>query len=70
MAQRKREIHKRRSTTYRKGKERLRPMTLKQLEEKAQQYKQGKKFAAVQREINRKLKMGVVYKAPVELTEE
>lgn len=70
MAQRKREIHNRKSTTYRKGKERLRPMSLKQLEELADRYQKGKKFALVQSEIARKQKMGIVWNKPVDATEE
>ena len=67
---RKREIHKRTSLTYRKGKLRLRPLTIKQLEEKLTTSQDNRVKDAVRKELARKTKMGVVYHAPVQVAEE
>lgn len=65
MSQRKREIHKRTPLTYRKGKQRLRPMTIKQLMERLASAQTGRLKSAIRDEIARKEKLGVVYNAPV-----
>jgi len=67
---RKREIHKRTSLTYRKGKHRLRPLTVKQLEERLETAQSNRVKNAVRKELVRKNKMGVVYNRPVEVTEQ
>lgn len=63
---RKRPIHNRNPLTYRKGKQRLRILTLKQLYELAEREKSGKKFAAVMNVIRHKEAKGIVWNRPVE----
>ena len=58
------QVHQRTSLTYRKGKIRLRPLSLKQLTEIAEKEQSGKRFDNVQKEIARKQKMGVKLVAP------
>ena len=58
-------VHKRNSLTYRKGKNRLRPLSLKQLTEISEKERSGKRFDAAQKEIARKNKMGLIWVAPV-----
>ena len=65
-----REVHRRNPLSHRKGKTRLRPMSLKALYEIAEKEKSGKKFDAVSKEIARKIKKGVIYNAPEPVTEE
>jgi len=67
---RRREIHKRTSLTYRKGRQRLRPLSIKQLEEKLKTSQNDRVKDAVRKELARKIKMGVVYNKPVEVVEE
>ena len=62
---RKRPIHQRKPSTYRKGKTRLRPLTMKQLQERLDSVKMNKQKDAVRKEIARKVKMGLVYNQPV-----
>ena len=62
---RKRPIHQRKPLTYRKGKQRLRPLTLKQLHERLESVKMNKQKDAVRKEIARKVKMGLVYNQPL-----
>jgi len=65
-----REVHARKSLTYRKGKQRLRPLSLPTLYEMAEKAKTGKKADAVRKEIARRAKMGFTYSPPAEITEE
>jgi len=58
-------VHKRTSLAYRKGKIRLRPLSLKQLTEIVEKERSGKRFDAAQKEIARKHKMGLIWLAPV-----
>jgi len=58
-------VHKRTSLAYRKGKIRLRPLSLKQLTEIAEKERSGKRFDAAQKEIARKHKMGLSWTLPV-----
>ena len=67
---RKREIHRRTSLTYRKGKQRLRPLSIKQLQERLETAQSNRLKDAVRKELARKTKMGVVYNRPVEVVEE
>lgn len=67
---RKREIHKRKSLSYRKGKLRLRPLTIKQLEEKLESAQSNRLKDSIRSELARKHKLGVVYNKPVEDTVE
>jgi len=64
-----REVHKRKSLEHRKGKTRLRPLTIKTLQELADREKKGKRYDAYLKEIRRKQKLGVVYKAPEPVVE-
>jgi hypothetical protein len=57
---RKRPIHQRKPLTYRKGKQRLRPLTMKQLHERLESVKMNKQKDAVLKEIARKEKLGIV----------
>ena len=59
-----REVHSRKSLTYRKGKKRLRVLTIPQLLEITGKEKNGRRFEAARKEIVRKQKLGVVYNAP------
>ena len=59
------QCHKRTSLTYRKGKNRLRPLSLKQLTEIVEKERSGKRFDAAQKEIARKHKMGLIWVAPM-----
>ena len=61
---RKRPIHQRKPLTYRKGKQRLRPLTLKQLHERLESVKMNKQKDAVLKEIARKEKLGIVLLPP------
>ena len=63
---RKREIHRRTSLTYRKGKQRLRPLTIKQLQERLETTQSDRLKDAVRKELARKTKMGIVYHRPLE----
>ena len=67
---RKREIHKRTPLTYRKGKMRLRPLSIKQLEERLESAQSNRLKDAIRLEIARKIKLGVVWNKPVEIVEE
>ena len=58
------QVHKRTSLTYRKGKNRLRPLSLKQLTEIVEKERSGKRFDASMKEIARKQKMGIIWVAP------
>lgn len=57
---RKREIHKRTSLTYRKGKQRLRPLSIKQLQERLELAQSNRIKDAVRKELARRTKMGVI----------
>jgi len=59
-----REVHKKKPTTFRKGKVRLRTLSVKQLTEIAEKEKKGKRFDAATKEIARKHKLGMFYRAP------
>ena len=63
---RKRPIHQRKPLTYRKEKPRLRPLSLKQLHERLESVQMNKQKDAVRKEIARKVKMGLVWNAPVQ----
>jgi len=54
-------VHKRNSLTYRKGKNRLRPLSLKKLTEIVEKEKSGKRYDAALKEIARKQKMGLTW---------
>jgi hypothetical protein len=62
---RKRPIHQRKSLTYRKEKLRLRPLSLKQLQERLESVQMNKQKDAVRKEIARKIKMGLIWNPPV-----
>ncbi|MEK9698930.1 MAG: hypothetical protein VW270_24350 [Candidatus Poseidoniales archaeon] len=62
---RKRPIHQRKPLVYRKGKHRLRPLTLKQLHQRLESVKMNKQKDAVRKEIARKVKIGLVYNQPL-----
>ena len=61
---RRRPIHQRKPSTYRKGKTRLRPLTMKQLHERLESVKMNKQKDAVRKEIARKEKLGIVLLPP------
>ena len=67
---RKREIHRRTSLTYRKGKQRLRPLSIKQLQERLETAQSDRLKDDIRKELARKTKIGVVYHAPVQVAEE
>jgi len=62
---RKRPIHQRKPSTYRKGKTRLRPLTMKQLQERLDSVKMNKQKDAVLKEIARKEKLGIMRIPPL-----
>jgi len=64
MANNYKQVHKRSSLAYRKGKTRLRPLSLKQLTDLAAKEKSGKHYDAVAKEIARKTKMGMFWHQP------
>jgi hypothetical protein len=55
---RKREVHNRTSLTYRKGKQRLRPLSVKQLTSKLESAQSARLKDAVSKELARRIKMG------------
>ena len=55
---RKREVHNRTSLTYRKGKQRLRPLSVKQLTSKLESSQHNRLKDAVSKELARRIKMG------------
>jgi hypothetical protein len=55
---RKREVHNRTSLTYRKGKQRLRPLSVKQLTSKLESAQSNRLKDAVSKELARRIKMG------------
>ena len=57
---RKREVHNRTSLTYRKGKQRLRPLSVKQLTSKLESAQSNRLKDAVSKELARRIKMGTV----------
>ena len=65
MATKFREVHKKNPLSFRKGKPRLRSLTLKQLTDIKDREKSGKRFEAAQKEIVRKHKLGVIYNTSV-----
>jgi len=67
---RKREVHRRKSLAYRKGKLRLRPLSIKQLEEKLSASKDNRQKDSIRKELARKSKMGLTYNRPQETAEE
>jgi len=66
---RSRPIHQRTSLTYRKGKTRLRPLSLKQLDEIMQKEKTGKRFDAAKTVYEQKIASGVVWNRPAQAEE-
>jgi len=62
--------HTRTSSTYRKGKERLRPLSVKQLSEKLESAQSNRLKDRIRCELARKQKLGIVYNAPAEKVEE
>ena len=58
---RRREIHRRTSLTYRKGKQRLRPLSIKQLQERLESAQSNRLKDAIRIEIARKIKLGVFW---------
>lgn len=58
------QVHKRSSLAYRKGKDRIRPLTLKQLYEKLESAQSTKLKDKIRCEIARKQKLGIVYNMP------
>ena len=66
------QCHKRTSLTYRKGRTRLRPLSIRALTEICEREKSGKRYDAAQKELARKHKIGIVWHAPdtAEATEE
>lgn len=60
---RKREIHNRTSLTYRKGKQRLRPLSIKQLVTLEQSAQSNRVKDSVRKELARRQKIGMVYNA-------
>lgn len=69
---RKRPIHVLTPLTHRKGKQRLRPLTLKQLHERLESAQLGKHKDMIRKEMARKVKLGLQWNPPVieEATEE
>lgn len=65
-----REVHRKTPLTHRKGKPRLRPMSLKALHELADKERGGKKRDAFLKEIARKEKKGLTYSKPEPIAEE
>lgn len=61
---RKREIHKRTSLAYRKGKQRLRPLSCKQLAERLKSAQRNRDKDAIRTEIARKNKLGMFWHEP------
>ena len=59
------QVHKKTSLSYRKGKQRLRPLSIKQLQEKLETAQSGTLKDRISKEIVRKEKLGIVYNAPV-----
>jgi hypothetical protein len=57
---RKREVHNRTSLTYRKGKQRLRPLSAKQLTSKLESAQSNRLKDAVSKELARRIRMGMV----------
>jgi len=57
---RKREVHNRTSLTYRKGKQRLRPLSVKQLTSKLESAQHNRLKDAISKELVRKIKFGQV----------
>lgn len=57
---RKREVHNRTSLTYRKGKRRLRPLSVKQLQATLDSAQSARLRDAVSKELARRTKMGLV----------
>lgn len=56
---RKREIHNRTSLTYRKGKRRLRPLSVNQLRSALESAQSARLKDAVAKELARRVKMGI-----------
>jgi len=59
-----RPVYDRKPLEYRKGKKRLRALTIPQLEAIAEREKKGKHYEAARKEIVRKYKLGVKYNRP------
>ena len=57
---RKREVHNRTSLTYRKGKRRLRPLSVNQLQATLESAQSARLKDAVSKELARRIKMGTV----------
>jgi hypothetical protein len=63
---RKREVHNRTSLTYRKGKQRLRPLSVQQLTSKLESAQSNRLKDAVGKELARRIRMGIfTYNPPV-----
>jgi hypothetical protein len=63
---RKREVHNRTSLTYRKGKQRLRPLSVQQLTSKLESAQSNRLKDAVGKELARRIRMGIFsYNPPV-----
>ena len=58
---RKRDIHNRTSLTYRKGKQRLRPLSIKQLVERLESSQSPRLKDAICTELARKQKLGAIW---------
>lgn len=57
---RKREVHNRTSLTYRKGKRRLRPLSVNQLQATLESAQHNRLKDAISKELARRIKMGTV----------
>lgn len=62
--------HTRNSLVYRKGRERLRPLSLKQLDEKLTSAQSGIQRDRIRKEIARKVKLGITWSRPDTVVEE
>jgi hypothetical protein len=66
---RKREVHNRTSLTYRKGKQRLRPLSVKQLTSKLESAQSNRLKDAIGKELARRTRMGIFSYNPPASTE-
>lgn len=67
---RSRPIHQRSPMTYRKGKPRLRILTLKQLQEIMDREKSGKRFDRAKTVFDQKIAKGIVWNKPVKVEQD
>ena len=61
--------HKRNSLTYRKGRQRLRPLSMKQLQEKLESTQSGTQRDQISKEIRRKITLRIKWQPTPEPSE-